>query len=134
MKAISSDYFTSKKNKVTFLLAVLVFFIHISTLANYSLSGHIGKFLFTFHSLMLILAEVAVPMFFIISGALFYKNYTPSKTLEKYKSRFFSLVIPYLFWNTLWMIFDIICSYTAISKFFIGRQKFKITFIFFIKI
>lgn len=121
------DYFSCKKIKVTFLLAVLVFFIHISTLSNYDLGDGLGKIITNFHNLILVLSQVAVPMFFIISGVLFYRNYMPSKTLEKYKSRFFSLVIPYLFWNTVCMLFDIVCSYTSISKFFVGRQKFKLS-------
>lgn len=130
MKTIYADYFTNKKVKVTFFLSILVFFIHISTLANYNLSNDFsGKVLQTIHKLIWILSQVAVPMFFIISGIMFYRNYSIEKTLEKYKSRFFSLVIPYWFWNTICMIFDIICSYTPISNYFIGREKFQITFI-----
>lgn len=129
MEKNQANYFTCKKIKVTFLLSILVFFIHISTLSNYNLNTSFGKIISNMHSLILVLAQVAVPMFFIISGVLFYRNYAFPKTLSKYKSRFFSLVIPYWVWNTLCMIFDIVCSYTFVSKFFIGRQKFELSFL-----
>ena len=47
------------------------------------------------------LAWVAVPMFFLISGLLFYKNFQPTLAVYnvKLRSRLKTLVIPYLFWN-----------------------------------
>lgn len=47
--------------------------------------------------------EIAVPTFFLISGFLFYTGYTQTTSCYKYKigKRFHSLLIPYLFWNTL---------------------------------
>jgi hypothetical protein len=73
------------------------------------------------------LTRFAVPMFFILSGIAFYKDYDNKKYGKKIKSRVFSLVIPYLLWNTIWMLFDIVCSYTFISRFFVGRQPFELS-------
>ena len=62
------------------------------------------------------LTEICVPLFFVISGYLFFRN-TPEKPQpkwfwEKYKSRFFSLLIPYLIANIIaWG-----CYYFAITK------------------
>lgn len=45
------------------------------------------------------LARIGVPAFFMVSGLLFYRDFDFSKYPTKMKSRFFSLVIPYLLWN-----------------------------------
>lgn len=46
------------------------------------------------------LLRFAVPLFFIISGYLFYRKFESIKSsyLKKLKNRFFSLVIPYFLW------------------------------------
>ncbi len=117
-------FFTYKKTRISFVLSILVFIIHISTLANYDMKVNFFGRSFEFVAVCLkAIAEVAVPLFFIISAALFFRDYTYSKTIKKLKSRFFSLVIPYLVWNLIWTLFEIICSYTFISNYFIGREK-----------
>lgn len=45
------------------------------------------------------IASFAVPSFFMISGILFYRDFTIDKYPKKLKSRAFSLIIPYLLWN-----------------------------------
>lgn len=123
------DYFWKKKDYVYFVLSILVFLIHISSFAQYS--GNEGiisvinskvSYFFKYS-----ITRFAVPMYFILSGMLFFRDYSNKKYLSKVKSRFFSLCIPYLIWNTLWMTFDIICSYTFISSFFTGRKMFVLT-------
>ena len=122
--------FWKKKEFVSFVLSILVFFIHVSSLGQYSSSNEAlvevkSRMAFFLNESI---TRFAVPMFFIISGLVFYRDYDNSKYLSKVKSRFFSLCIPYLIWNTVWMIFDIICSYTFISSFFTGRVPFELTF------
>lgn len=46
------------------------------------------------------LAEVAVPLFFFLSGLLFYCNCRSNDIHYKIKRRFVNLVIPYILWNT----------------------------------
>lgn len=72
-------------------------------------------------------SRMAVPLFFIISGAVFFRDYTNDKYIKKLKSRWFSLVIPYLVWNFIGMLFQIITSYTFISNYFVGRERFVIS-------
>lgn len=53
------------------------------------------------------IGNCAVPIFFIISGfLLFYKvdKYTTGTYAQKMKNRFHTLLVPYLIWNTLYMI------------------------------
>lgn len=122
--------FWKKKEYISFALSILVFFIHISSFDQYGDSGHLisvinGKIAYFVSESI---TRFAVPMFFILSGIAFYKDYDNKKYFKKIKSRVFTLVIPYLLWNTLWMVFDIICSYTFISRFFTGRKPFVLTF------
>ena len=53
-----------------------------------------------------LLCQLFVPTFFIISGYLFFKErtLTPQLYADKLRKRFFSLVIPYLFWNALMLL------------------------------
>lgn len=48
--------------------------------------------------------EVIVPCFFFISGYLFFRNYTPAYFLKKLRTRFRSLLVPYLLWNSLFAL------------------------------
>ena len=102
----------------------MVFTIHISTLSNYKLEDSLGALLLNLKELLSCLSCVAVPLFLIISGALFFRNYCYEKTFEKIKNRIFSLVIPYLIWNCIWLLFDLFCSY-FLSDYFIGRGIIK---------
>ncbi len=123
--------FWQKKEFISFVLSVLVFFIHISTFSQYASSGNFisiinAKFSYFFKESI---TRFAVPMFFILSGITFFKDYDNKKYFGKIKSRIHTLIIPYLIWNVIWMIFEIICSYTFVSKYFIGREPFTLSFI-----
>lgn len=129
-KTNDAQLFWKKKEFLSFILSTFVFLIHISSFSQYSQgSGVISvinektEFFFTES-----ITRFAVPMFYILSGITFFRDYSTDKYLSKVKSRIFSLVIPYLIWNTLWMLFDIACSYTFISRFFIGRKAFELSF------
>ena len=50
-----------------------------------------------------IIPAIAVPSFFLISGFLFYLNKKDSYTV-KLKKRIYTLLIPYLAWNTISII------------------------------
>lgn len=69
------SYFGNKKILVTYVLSVLVFWIHISTFYNYGPYPPALDFLIIFFQS--VASRAAVPLFFILSGALFYRNYTP---------------------------------------------------------
>jgi len=121
--------FWKKKALVTFLLSILVFFIHNSSFYNYSnaegaLSAANG---FLAHVVRYTLTEFSVPLYFIISGALFFRNYSSDQYVSKLKSRVRTLLIPYLMWNVIWLLFDIVTSYTFISNYFLGREKYELS-------
>lgn len=107
-------YFSNKKTLVSFILSLFVFFIHFSVFSAFSAAGSTMKNVLDFFYAF---TYVAVPLYFVISGVLFYRDYTPRKTLYKWKKRFFSLCIPYLFWNTFWLVLALLGNYTPLGAF-----------------
>ena len=74
-----------------------------------------------------VITPIAVPLFFLISGGVLFRNYTNEVYRVKLIGRIRTLLIPYLCWNIFNMMFEIATSYTFVSKYFIGREKFVIT-------
>ena len=112
-----NGYFTNKKTAIQFVLSLFVFYTHFRVFSTFK---DTGKPLSTLLDALMAITEVAVPLFFAISGALFYRNYTLSKTLQKWKSRFFSLCVPYLIWNTIWLILALLGYYTPLGAYLGG--------------
>ena len=122
------EYFWKKRRLVYFLMALLVIFVHNSAVEQYSsLSGDlwmdIAELMKNFFAYGI--GSVAVPMFFIISGMTFFRDYEPKKYGQKMKSRIKTLVIPYLVWNVLGMVFVILCTYTPIRNIVSSREMFS---------
>ena len=95
------ESFWRKKTLLAYVLAVLVFIIHISTLDCFVPLAQ-QPFLKGFVSSV---CRCAVPTFLVISGALFFRNYDNSQYGKKMKSRAKSLLVPYLAWNTIGMLY-----------------------------
>ena len=132
------DRFSSERlDIIRFPLIAGVIFIHASgssiNLKNSNTGidqiGFISKFIQDFISDGL--ARIAVPLFFIISGYLFFLGFTWSldKYKAKVKSRLSSLVIPFLFWNAVSMlVFFIAQSIPSTSVFFSGNHQYIATY------
>lgn len=73
-----------------------------------------------------VIALIAVPLFFLMSGYLFFykvENFNSSIYLEKLRKRFKSLVIPFLFWNALFLlIFYFLSQIPFAQRFFQGHE------------
>lgn len=97
------------RNKITyisFLLSLVVVVRHTVNIEVYNLEN---GFLWYAESFIRSVSEVAVPMFFVISGYLFFVNFKYDKIFSKWKTRFFSIVVPYLIWNVVaYMYYQII--------------------------
>ena len=113
----NDSFFWKKKEFISFLLSILVFFIHsyfaqeITDTSFISVVNHKVSYFFSCS-----ITRFAVPMFFMMSGITFFKDYNNKKYLAKIKARLFTLVIPYLLWNTIWMLWEIFTSYSFLSK------------------
>lgn len=113
-----------------FPLIFLVVFIH-TNLTDVNVGGNIivkeGDF-FVHDVIRHILSEefarIAVPLFFFISGYLFFYNmrkFTFSLYLDKLRKRFRTLIVPYVFWNLMalllfYVIQELVPSLTSGGK------------------
>lgn len=128
MNEKNESLFWKKKEIVSFIASILVFFIHsyfIGDEVTDSLASAINHKFFYFFSRSI--TQFAVPVFFMLSGISFFKDYNNKKYLTKIKSRVFTLVIPYLLWNTVWMLWEIFCSYSFIAKFSASGDAYPLT-------
>lgn len=70
-----------------------------------------------------VLGRLSVPLFFLISGYLFFYNveqFDKQIYYNKLKKRMRSLLIPYLIWNIIYLLFGIIRSSVSVSDLSIG--------------
>lgn len=84
------------------LLILGVVLIHSDFSADFDYISHIGEIFMLWGSKCV--AGCCVPIFFMLSGFLFFKNvesFSGSVYLSKLRSRVRSLLIPYLIWNIL---------------------------------
>lgn len=105
---MEKECFFSALPTYTFLLSILVIFVHSTHFAPADLeavprtaffsTSFLEKMEFFFSSF---LGEAAVPGFFFLSGLLFFhKLYSASVWFRKLRSRLFSYLLPYLLWNS----------------------------------
>ena len=128
-----------RNNKITnsqFILCILIVFIHSSCLfihvpGNPELQMVFGANWSSFIQLFLGegICRIAVPLFMVISGYLFYLTFDGSwKSYgNKLKRRVFSLVIPYLFWSALtFIVFFCAQRFLGLGDFFVTRNGTEI--------
>ena len=96
-------YISYKIKNISFLLTILVVILHAYNLES---NPDINTISFIQKFISYGIATIAVPIFFMISGFLFFYNFESSveNWIKKYKSRFKSLFIPYFIWCTSCMI------------------------------
>ena len=130
MSSRNDALFWKKKEFISFLLSILVFFIHsyfAQTIVSDSLISVVNHKVSYFLSCSI--TRFAVPMFFMMSGITFFKDYNNKKYLSKIKARIFTLVIPYLLWNTIWMLWEIFTSYSFLARFSENSEPYPLTLI-----
>lgn len=120
-----TDYLSKKIKEISFFSMIMVVVLHSYNLDTKQ-SGVIIEFkkgyiwfVETFVSYGI--TRIAVPLFFLISGYLFFLGFKNEKNeiLNKIKKRFKTLVIPYLFWVLFGIVF-----YLALQSFPQSQQFF----------
>lgn len=69
------------------------------------------------------IASIAVPSFFMISGVLFYRDFTIDKYPQKLKSRIKSLIIPFLLWNLFRFLLFYVLGKLGIIERYLGAPR-----------
>lgn len=128
MQLKSDLLFWKKKEFISFLLSIFVFFIH----SHFGLGATDGSLISVINSkvsyfLSESITRFAVPMLFMLSGISFFKDYDNTKYGAKIKNRFFTLAIPYLLWNTIWMLWEFFTSYSFLARFSTDSSPYPVT-------
>ena len=116
---------------VTFFLSILVVLLHVTSFEGYNYQGTTGKIISLFGDFVTAgITSVAIRLFFLISGALFYRNYTYKTTATKLKSRFKTLVIPYFIWCVFYTIVMMVVDATPLGGFIAIEADFTVKNLF----
>lgn len=110
---LSEQKFRNKITVLSFVASILVIYIHADNMTAYSLtekSEELAGFCYSLEMFFNRFSAIAVPIFFIISGILFYRTFDIHKLWDKYRSRFSSILIPYLIWASLYYAYFIIVT------------------------
>lgn len=127
LHAATPDY-TDIYKTITFLrfpAILLVVILHAYTSARGLYLGNANDYIHLSYVLSLCLGEMGVPLFFTISGFLFYKSYKNKISIytSKLRTRMHSLLIPYLFWNASMILFyGIVQSIPQLNGYFSGNN------------
>ena len=96
------EYFWEKRTILYYFLAVFVFLRHISCFSNYSFNeSGLSLIVQNITSISNAFTLIAVPLFFMMSGMLFFRNYEQRVFVKKLYKRKKSLLYPYLILNVI---------------------------------
>lgn len=107
--------FSNKIIVISFILAFMIVSLHANNTRNYNYDRNMfGIIVNNLQLVMDVIQRVCVPMFFTISGYLFFRTFNINKIGEKYKRRVKTLLIPYLIWNTISYLFFVLLTNVSI--------------------
>ena len=108
-------YISNKIKNISLIMTFFVVILHSNNLEDPSVLN-INTLIQNFIGQGIV--RIAVPMFFLISGYLFFYKFKPSKEafLNKYKKRFKSLFIPYFLWCTGWLVILYLVELTSFGR------------------
>ena len=103
-----TSYFSKKITFMNVMLTFMIVVLHSGTPGRWGLPLEEYPFIYGVSTL----AQIGVPMFFFISGLLFYRTCCFKDIERKLHSRVRSLLVPYLLWNTLFVGIYFILAHT----------------------
>lgn len=124
---MTNDELLSKTiSYLRFPLTVGVVFIHFSLAKGLNIHGikhgldNPEWFFYIVNLISEVLARIGVPLFFIISGFLFFyrKEFNYLVYKDKLKSRSITLLVPFILWNIIAIIWHMKCFLPGISSFY----------------
>jgi fucose 4-O-acetylase-like acetyltransferase len=122
----------NKFTLISFMCSIFVIYIHTYNLETYGITENMDglpKIVYCIETYWPYVVTIAVPMFFFISGILFFRTFEVSKLFDKWKKRFFTIFLPYIIWCTLYYLYYVICTNTpAIRTIMNGSEVVKLSF------
>lgn len=110
MSQTISVRFSRKVTMVSFILAIFIMYIHAKNLVFYDFGDITGTSIYFLNKIFSeTLGRVGVPFFFLMSGYWMFRfdirKDGEAVLFRKLRKKIYSLVIPYLIWNTLGFIY-----------------------------
>lgn len=103
--------FRGKVTLMNFLCCVLVIWHHSGNADLFAGAHGVSPALDFFeNTLTFAVIRADIPAFFMLSGYLFFRNFTWAGLPGKWRRRVRSLLIPYLFWNLFWYFARLLAS------------------------
>ena len=103
-------YFRDKIILISIFMGICVVYQHVKF--DRTFSPAINEI----HDFAFYIRKTCVPMFFAISGYLFFRGFTFGKLTKKLRRRVDTLLFPYLIWNILYVAFMIIMFNLGLSR------------------
>lgn len=105
-----TDYLSKKIRIVSFLAILFVVLQHAINFTGYidpnsSFIGRANANTIIQYVVGYGFARIAVALFFMLSGYLFFRNFALSRYFSKLRSRVRSLLVPYILWSALGLVF-----------------------------
>lgn len=102
------------RNKITYLSFVLAVMIVIRHSSSIGIYDNLSATHYWIEKFISDITDMVVPIFFAVSGFLFYQNFDFSKLRKKLTSRVSSLLIPFVIWNLIGFGFYFIINHIPI--------------------
>lgn len=127
-----NKYLSDKLKVISFFSMIMVVYLHSYNLVikmngdSQLINQGYNSFIQDFFSNGV--TRISVPLFFIISGYLFFINIEKgfiNEFLVKYKKRVYTLVLPYLLWSIFGVLFYLILQSIPLSKPFFTKELIK---------
>lgn len=121
--------FRNKITITTFWMAIFVVYIHVNNTLTYTydLTQPFDYFVYRIEDWGQAWQQVSVPMFFIISAFLFFRNYRPEMLKKKLISRCNTLLVPYLIWNIIPWLLLILIQFIPFSSDISTKAEFSLS-------
>lgn len=113
---------------ISFGCSLLVIWIHTYNLETYGITQNsigISYIVYCIEKFWSAITRIAVPMFFLMSGFLFFRSFSWDKLVYKYTRRLKTIVIPYICWCSLYYIYFVIISKIPYIRNVIGEDAVK---------
>ena len=97
----NNKYFKKKITLLNVIMTIMIVVLHSKTPERY---GYVFDLEYPFMYIVCKFTQIAVPMFFFLSSILFYRTCKFCDIKTKLLSRIKTLLIPYLMWNSMFVL------------------------------